>query len=142
MAEHRVRVISIDVGGGFGAKSSVYPEEVTVCALARILGRPVKWTSDRREDLMATSQAWDEVIDAELTVKRDGTIVELKAEVLADVGAYSVYPWTAGIEPVQTVSFSPDRITCRTIGLAPARLRRARPRPVRIEVSAVRSRPS
>ena len=107
MAEHRVRVISIDVGGGFGAKSSVYPEEVTVCALARILGRPVKWTSDRREDLMATSQAWDEVIDAELTVKRDGAIVELKAEVLADVGAYSVYPWTAGIEPVQTVSFLP-----------------------------------
>ena len=107
MAEHRVRVISIDVGGGFGAKSSVYPEEVTVCALARMLGRPVKWTGDRREDLMATSQAWDEVIDAELTVKRDGAIVELKAEVLADVGAYSVYPWTAGIEPVQTVSFLP-----------------------------------
>ncbi len=107
MAEHRVRVISIDVGGGFGAKSSVYPEEVTICALARMLCRPVKWTGDRREDLMATSQAWDEVIDAELTVKRDGVIVELKAEVLADVGAYSVYPWTAGIEPVQTVSFLP-----------------------------------
>lgn len=107
MAENRVRVISIDVGGGFGAKSSVYPEEVAVCAMARILGRPVKWTSDRREDLMATSQAWDEIIDAELTVKRDGEIVELKAEVLADVGAYSVYPWTACIEPVQTVSFLP-----------------------------------
>jgi len=107
MAEHRVRVISIDVGGGFGAKSSVYPEEVCVCALARMLGRPVKWTGDRREDLMATSQAWDEVIDAELTVRRDGAIVELKAEVLADVGAYSIYPWTAGIEPVQTVSFLP-----------------------------------
>ena len=107
MAEHRIRVLALDVGGGFGAKSSVYPEEVAVCALARMLGRPVKWTSDRREDLMATSQAWDEVIDAELTVKRDGAIVELKAEVLADVGAYSVYPWTAAIEPVQTVSFLP-----------------------------------
>jgi carbon-monoxide dehydrogenase large subunit len=107
MAENRVRVISIDVGGGFGAKSSVYPEEVAVCAMARMLGRAVKWTSDRREDLMATSQGWDEVIDAELTVKRDGEIVELKAEVIADVGAYSVYPWTACIEPVQTASFLP-----------------------------------
>lgn len=107
MAENGVRVISIDVGGGFGAKSSVYPEEIAVCAMARMLGRPVKWTSDRREDMMATSQGWDEVIDAELTVKRDGEIVKLKAEVIADVGAYSVYPWTACIEPVQTASFLP-----------------------------------
>ncbi|MGH7907824.1 MAG: xanthine dehydrogenase family protein molybdopterin-binding subunit, partial [Candidatus Binataceae bacterium] len=107
MREHQVRVIATDVGGGFGAKSSVYPEEIAVCALARMLERPIKWISDRREDLMTTSQAWDEVIDAELSLAADGTIVELKAEVLADVGAYSVYPWTLVIEPAQTVSFLP-----------------------------------
>ena len=105
--EHLVRVIAIDVGGGFGAKSSVYPEEVAVAALARMLERPVKWTSDRREDLLTTSQGWDEVIEAELSLAADGTIVELKAEVTADIGAYSVYPWTLVIEPVQTVSFMP-----------------------------------
>jgi carbon-monoxide dehydrogenase large subunit len=103
--EHLVRVVSNDVGGGFGAKSSVYPEEVAVSALARMLGRPVKWTSDRREDLLATSQGWDEIINAELSVAADGRILELKADVLADVGAYAVYPWTLTIEPIQTVSF-------------------------------------
>lgn len=105
--EHLVRVIATDVGGGFGAKSSVYPEEVAVSALARMLERPVKWTSDRREDLLTTSQGWDEVIDAELSLAADGTMLELKAEVTADIGAYSVYPWTLVIEPVQTVSFMP-----------------------------------
>jgi len=107
MPEHRIRVIAIDVGGGFGAKSSVYPEELAVCALARMLKRPIKWTSDRREDLLTTSQGWDEIIDAELSLGADGAIIELKANVIADIGAYSVHPWTLVIEPVQTVSFMP-----------------------------------
>jgi carbon-monoxide dehydrogenase large subunit len=107
LPEHRVRVIAGDVGGGFGAKSLVYPEEVAVAALARKLERPVKWTSDRREDLLATTQGWDEVINAALTVGADGTIVGLEADVIADVGAYSIYPWTAVGEPVQTISFMP-----------------------------------
>lgn len=105
--EHLVRVVARDVGGGFGAKSSVYPEEVAVAALARMLGRPVRWISDRREDLLTTSQGWDEIVDAELQLKSDGTIVGLRAEVVGDVGAYSVYPWTAVIEPIQVVSFLP-----------------------------------
>ncbi len=105
--EHLVRVVATDVGGGFGAKSSVYPEEVAVGALARMLGRPVRWIGDRREDLLTTSQGWDEIIDAELHLKSDGTIVGLSAEVIGDVGAYSVYPWTAVIEPIQVVSFIP-----------------------------------
>jgi len=107
MGEHQVRVIAEDVGGGFGSKSAVYPEELAVAALARMLGRPVRWLSDRREDLLATVQAWDELIDAELALKADGTILGLKADVIADIGAYSVYPWTAVIEPVQTASFMP-----------------------------------
>jgi aerobic carbon-monoxide dehydrogenase large subunit len=105
--EHQVRVIAGDVGGGFGAKSSVYPEEIVVAALARGFERPVKWISDRREDLLTSSQGWDEIIDAELTARADGTIVALKADVIADVGAYSIFPWTGVIEPVQTISFMP-----------------------------------
>jgi len=107
MPEHLIRVVATDVGGGFGAKASVYPEEIAVCVMARRLGRPVKWIGDRREDLLTTSQAWDEIVEAELGVAADGTIVGLRAEVMADVGAYSIYPWTAGIEPVQTISFLP-----------------------------------
>ena len=104
---HRLRVVAPDVGGGFGGKASLYPEEVLVCLAARQLGRAVKWTGDRREDLTATSQAFDEIVDAELAVTRDGQIVGLTADVIGDVGAYSVYPWTAALEPVQVVSFLP-----------------------------------
>ena len=107
LPEHLIRVVAADVGGGFGAKASLYPEEIAVCVMARRLGRPVKWIGDRREDLLATSHAWDEIVEAELGVAADGTIVGLRAEVLADVGAYSIYPWTAAIEPVQTISFLP-----------------------------------
>ena len=65
---HRLRVVAPDVGGGFGGKGSLYPEEIFVCAAARQLRRAVKWTSDRMEDLAATSQAFDEIIDAELAL--------------------------------------------------------------------------
>ena len=104
---HRLRVVAPDVGGGFGVKSALYPEEITVCALARSLGRPVKWVGDRREDLLTSTQAWDEVIDAELAVAADGIIRGLRARVVADIGAYSIYPWTASIEVIQVISFLP-----------------------------------
>jgi len=83
----------------------------------------VKWIGDRREDLLATSHAWDEIVEAELGVAADGTIVGLRAEVMADVGAYSIYPWTAAIEPVQTISFLPgpyriEHYRGRTRGIA------------------------
>ena len=103
----RVRVIAPDVGGSFGGKGSLYGEEMLVCILARKLGRPIKYVSDRLEDLSATSQAFDELIDAELAVDNDGTMLGLRADVIGDVGAYSIYPWTAALEPVQVVSFLP-----------------------------------
>ena len=104
---HRLRVVAPDVGGGFGVKSVLYPEEVAVCALARLAGRPAKWVGDRREDLLTSTQAWDETIEAELAVHADGTISALRARVVADVGAYSIHPWTASIEVIQVISFLP-----------------------------------
>src|SRR5439155_5904875 len=104
---HRIRVVAPDVGGGFGLKSSVYAEEIAVAALARRVGRPVKWIGDRREDLLASTQAWDEEIDATLALDGHGTIRGLRASVLADVGAYSIVPWTASIEVIQVISFLP-----------------------------------
>jgi aerobic carbon-monoxide dehydrogenase large subunit len=104
---HRVRVVAPDVGGGFGGKGSLYPEEIFVCAAARRLARSVKWTSDRMEDLTATSQGFDEIVDAELALDAEGHIVALRAEAIGDIGAYSIYPWTAVLEPIQVVSFLP-----------------------------------
>lgn len=107
MPGSQLRVVAPDVGGGFGGKASLYSEELFVAFAARQLGRAVKWTSDRMEDLAATSQAFDQIVDAELALAADGTVLALKAEVIGDVGAYSIYPWTAVIEPVQVVSFLP-----------------------------------
>ncbi|MDQ2804422.1 MAG: molybdopterin-dependent oxidoreductase, partial [Pseudomonadota bacterium] len=104
---HRLRVVAPDVGGGFGGKASLYPEEIVVAALARHLEQPVKWCCDRLEDLATTSQGFDETVDAELAVDAEGRLLGLRAEVLGDVGAYSIYPWTAALEPVQVVSFLP-----------------------------------
>ena len=103
----RLRVVAPDVGGSFGGKGSLYCEEILVCLLSRKLGRPIKYVSDRLEDLSATSQAFDELIEAELAVGSDGTMLGLRADVIGDVGAYSIYPWTAALEPVQVVSFLP-----------------------------------
>jgi carbon-monoxide dehydrogenase large subunit len=104
---HRIRVVAGDVGGGFGGKGSLYAEEIFVCAAARRLGRSVKWTSDRMEDFASTSQGFDEIVDAELALDKDGRAVALRADVIGDVGAYSIYPWTCALEPVQVVSFLP-----------------------------------
>ena len=104
---HQIRVVAPDVGGGFGGKGSLYPEEIFVCAAARHMRRAVKWTSDRLEDLAASNQAFVEIVDAELALDPEGRVLGLSADVIGDVGAYSVYPWTAGLEPVQVVSFLP-----------------------------------
>jgi carbon-monoxide dehydrogenase large subunit len=104
---HSVRVVAPDVGGGFGGKASLYQEEIVVSVLACHLGRAVRWTGDRLEDLASTSQGFDEIVDAELALDKDGHILALAAEVMGDIGAYSIYPWTAALEPVQVVSFMP-----------------------------------
>ncbi len=104
---NRMRVVAPDVGGSFGGKGSLYHEEMLVCVLARKLGRPIKYIADRLEDLSSTSQAFDELMDVELAVDRDGKLLGLCADVIGDIGAYSIYPWTGALEPVQVVSFLP-----------------------------------
>ena len=107
MPGHSVRVVAPDVGGGFGGKASLYPEEIIVSVLARQLGRPVRWHASRREDFVATTHGFDEIVEAELGLDGEGHILALAAAVIGDVGAYSIYPWTAALEPVQVASFLP-----------------------------------
>ena len=107
LSSHQLRVIAPDVGGSFGGKGSLYGEEMLVCLLARKLQRPVKYAADRLEDLAAMSQAFDELIEAELAFDDTGTFLGLRADVIGDVGAFSIYPWTAALETVQVISFMP-----------------------------------
>ncbi|MBN6033549.1 xanthine dehydrogenase family protein molybdopterin-binding subunit [Amycolatopsis sp. 195334CR] len=86
--EHKVRVIAPDVGGGFGGKLQVTPEEVITFLAARRLGRPVKFTESRSESLLSAHHGRDQIQHLTLSAKRDGTITGLKVELLADMGAY------------------------------------------------------
>jgi carbon-monoxide dehydrogenase large subunit len=104
---YRLRVVAPDVGGSFGSKGSLYPEELLICIVARKLRRSVKWTADRLEDVSSSSQAFGEIVDAEMGFDANGIATCLQADVIGDVGAFSIYPWTCGLEPVQVVSFLP-----------------------------------
>ena len=88
MQETLVRVVTPEVGGGFGSKLNVYGEEAVVPWLARKLGRPVKWAETRRENMAATIHGRDQINYVELALKRDGSILGLRALILADLGAY------------------------------------------------------
>ena len=70
--EHKFRVISPDVGGGFGSKIFIYPEEVVVSWVARTLERPVKWTAERRESFITDSHGRDHITDAEMAFDANG----------------------------------------------------------------------
>lgn len=101
LPEGKVRVIAPDVGGGFGVKSVLYPEDLALCLMARALpGVPLKWVEDRAEHLLAATHARDHRYRMKAGFAADGTLLGLEADVTCNVGAYSVYPWTAGIEPL------------------------------------------
>jgi carbon-monoxide dehydrogenase large subunit len=86
--EHKIRVISPDIGGGFGGKVPVYPGYVVATVASLQTGRPVKWIEDRSENLQADSFARDYHISAELAAKRDGTMQALRVKTVADHGAF------------------------------------------------------
>jgi carbon-monoxide dehydrogenase large subunit len=97
--ESRVHVSVPDVGGAFGVKMPLYPEEVIVAHLARDMDRPMKWTQDRGEHLTTSFHARDAVIEAELAADDEGRIVGLKARMWCDAGAYSAFPLGSSLEP-------------------------------------------
>lgn len=87
--EHKLRVIAPDVGGGFGSKIYIYPEEITCLWASMKTGRSVKWTSDRSEAFMTDAHARDHVTKARMGFDADGTIVGLKVNTVANIGAYA-----------------------------------------------------
>jgi carbon-monoxide dehydrogenase large subunit len=108
LPEGSVRVIAPDVGGGFGVKAVLYPEDVALCLMARAMpGIPVKWVEDRAEHLLAATHARDHRYLIKAGFAADGTLLAVQADVTCNAGAYSVYPWTAGIEPLMAGGLLP-----------------------------------
>ncbi len=90
--EHKVRVVAPDVGGGFGGKNRIMPEDVAVAAIAMKVGHPVRWIEDRREHLLASPHARDHTYDLAICAERDGTLLGIEGDIYIDAGAYALWP--------------------------------------------------
>ncbi len=102
--ESRVRVICGDVGGSYGIKVHVYPDEVATAAIARVMARPVKFIADRLESFTSDIHARDHEIEARIAVAEDGKILAIDVDDWTGIGPYSVYPRTSAIEGNQVVN--------------------------------------
>src|SRR5262249_21691121 len=89
LPEARVRCIALDVGGGFGTKGHVYPEDLLVPVLARLTGRPVRWIEERQEHLLSACHARDQLHDVEVGFDDDGRVLAFRDAFLTDGGAWS-----------------------------------------------------
>jgi carbon-monoxide dehydrogenase large subunit len=107
LPENSVRVVTEHVGGAFGMKAFVYPDEMAVVTAATLLDRPLKWTQDRYEALQSDTQARDERITASLALTFDGRILGLRSDVVSDAGAWSMYPRGCVTEGVQVATIMP-----------------------------------
>jgi len=103
----QVRVVTPDVGGGFGVKAHVYPEEIALAAIALRLGHTVKWVEDRAENLVASSQARSQEVKVRAGMSREGDLLALDVEMLCDQGAYGAYPHGVSLEAITTSGMLP-----------------------------------
>src|SRR5262249_57381342 len=87
--ENQLRVVAPDVGGGFGAKFVMYPEEVTLAVSSLLLRRPLKWIEDRREHFLAAVQERDQYWDLEVALDNDGRLLAVRGQLIPDEGAYT-----------------------------------------------------
>ncbi|WP_029554944.1 xanthine dehydrogenase family protein molybdopterin-binding subunit [Xanthobacter sp. 91] len=123
LEEGQVRIISPDVGGGFGYKAILLTEDVCLGWLARKIGRPVRWLEDRREHLTASANCREHHYEITLYAERDGTLRGIDCEASVDSGAYSAYPFSACLEAAQVASILPGpydfpAYRCRTWSVA------------------------
>ncbi|WP_024278134.1 xanthine dehydrogenase family protein molybdopterin-binding subunit [Xanthobacter sp. 126] len=123
LEEGQVRIISPDVGGGFGYKAILLSEDVCLGWLARKIGRPVRWLEDRREHLTASANCREHHYEITLYAERDGTLRGIDCEASVDSGAYSAYPFSACLEAAQVASILPGpydfpSYRCRTWSVA------------------------
>src|SRR5215216_2315085 len=110
LAEDAIDMVENDVGGGFGARGEFYPEDFLIPFAARHVGRPVKWTEDRRENLMAMNHAREAEVDVEIACERDGTILALRGHAHTDMGAYMRTNGAVGARNIAQFMAGPYRI--------------------------------
>jgi carbon-monoxide dehydrogenase large subunit len=103
LAPEQVKLLATDVGGGFGVRGELYPEDFLVPFVARAVKRPVKWIEDRREHLMATNHSREIACDLEIACARDGMILGLRGTIYADMGAYT--RTNGGVVPARAAQF-------------------------------------
>ena len=121
--EVQIRVISPDIGGGFGYKAIVAGEEICLCWLAMQCGHPVRWLEDRREQLTANANCREHYYDMTAFTNEKGKILAFDAKASVDTGAYSAYPFTAAIEASQVSAILPGPYDlpvyrCSTVAVA------------------------
>ncbi|MBR0752005.1 xanthine dehydrogenase family protein molybdopterin-binding subunit [Bradyrhizobium jicamae] len=107
MPESELRVIAPDVGGGFGQKMSLFPEYIVLVWLARKLKRSVAWIEDRRENFTASAHGRDQAFSLRGAFAKDGRLLGLEADLRSNVGAFSCYPVTCGVEPLMALAELP-----------------------------------
>ncbi|MFG1613920.1 aerobic carbon-monoxide dehydrogenase large subunit [Nonomuraea wenchangensis] len=121
LPEHKIRVISPDIGGGFGGKVGIYPGYVCAIVGSIVTGRPVKWMEDRSENLMSTAFARDYHMRGEIAATRDGRIQAIRVKVLADHGAFNgtAQPtkFPAGFFHVFSGSYDVEAAHCEVTGV-------------------------
>ena len=122
MPESDLRVIAPDVGGGFGQKMSLCAEYVVVVWLARKLRSTVAWTEDRRENLIASFHSRDQYIALEGAFDENAKLLALRTDIISNVGAYSCFPTTSGVEPLMAMAEMPgpydvQQYQCRARGV-------------------------
>jgi aerobic carbon-monoxide dehydrogenase large subunit len=101
MPENKVRVIAPDMGGGFGSKVVLYPEDVAIAAASKLLRRPLKWVSDRSEDLHATTHGREQIHRLRAAASSEGRILAVSSELYAANGAYAPWPYSASLDSGQ-----------------------------------------
>jgi carbon-monoxide dehydrogenase large subunit len=120
LPEHKIRVISPDIGGGFGNKVPVYPGYLCTIVGAMTAGRPVKWMEDRSENLMSTGFARDYVMRGGIAAGADGKLLAVRVQVIADHGAFNATAqptrWPAGFFSVFTGSYDLEAAHCQVTG--------------------------
>jgi carbon-monoxide dehydrogenase large subunit len=123
MDQGQIRIVSPDVGGGFGHKGILLPEEVCLSWLTMQRGHPVRWIEDRREHLTASANCREHHYKITVYADRDGKLRGIDCEATVDSGAYSSYPFSACLEAAQVVSILPGpyqmpAYRCRTFSVA------------------------
>ncbi|MDE3176839.1 MAG: xanthine dehydrogenase family protein molybdopterin-binding subunit [Pseudomonadota bacterium] len=125
VAPKTIRVVAEDVGGGFGMKTGLYPEDIAAAYAARALGRPVRWTAERAEDFLAANHGRDVVTRAEFALDARGKVLAYRIRSQADVGAYAsttgiliqvlIGPWVStSIYDIRTIDFQFDAVLTHT----------------------------